>query len=274
MAPGGLPAPALAAAVRAALALAALATGARGELKVIGAGLPRTGTESLAAALRILGYGGVEHDECNPPSECQMTACAALLGGPVQPAVDVVRRAGWQAISDEPLCLLYEPLAAAFPEAKVVLTVRDTADEWYQSFSHMQEYVWSLKVESGVVKQYANITGDSFFKAQPWNMCDQLPHSLINCPIFSESQPDEVRRGCSDGYTSFNARVESVIPRERLLVFNVKEEWDPLCEFLGVPVPKVPFPHDNTYMNRLQVQHVAEEPMRRYLRQHNHSAGQ
>mmetsp|Transcript_1139 Transcript_1139/g.3163 ORF Transcript_1139/g.3163 Transcript_1139/m.3163 type:complete len:266 (-) Transcript_1139:61-858(-) len=261
----------LAGSVRRVLPLALWACAARGELKIIGAGLPRTGTESLAGALQQLGYVGVVHDYCNPPTECQRASCDWLMGGSAEPVINEVQTKGWEVVTDEPLGLLYEPLAKAFPNAKVILTVRDTADQWYQSFARMQEYIWGLRVQLGRLEPYApDLTNSSSLDS--WSQCDQAPHAAYGCPIFSSVQTEQVQQGCLNGYEAYNAAVRRAISPDRLLVFNVKEGWGPLCKFLGLPVPEQPFPLNNTYMNSLQVQHAMEEPIRRHLRRHMHSA--
>jgi hypothetical protein len=48
-----------------------------------------------------------------------------------------------------------------------------------------------------------------------------------------------------DIFNRHNEAVQRTIPQERLLVYNVKEGWEPLCRFLGVPVPETPFPRLN-----------------------------
>mmetsp|Transcript_94589 Transcript_94589/g.276443 ORF Transcript_94589/g.276443 Transcript_94589/m.276443 type:complete len:267 (-) Transcript_94589:93-893(-) len=253
---------------------ALLALEVHAELKIIGAGLPRTGTESLTAALRTLGYQGVQHDLCNPPTDCQKKVCEWMAGGAAEPAVSLVREQNWEVVTDEPLCLMYGHLAEAFPAAKVILTVRDTADQWYESFAQMQEYIFSMKNQSGgEFKPYIqSITKDR--SLPPWDMCDQAPHEKFGCPIFSSTQTEEAHRGCLDGYEAFNAEVKRAIPPERLLVFNVKEGWGPLCEFLGLPVPEAPFPRVNTYMDLLKLFRASQQPSSRNLRRHEQKAVQ
>lgn len=47
-------------------------------------------------------------------------------------------------------------------------------------------------------------------------------------------------------FNRHNAEVRQVVPPEKLLEFDVKEGWEPLCTFLNVPVPATSFPHTNT----------------------------
>mmetsp|Transcript_60371 Transcript_60371/g.140611 ORF Transcript_60371/g.140611 Transcript_60371/m.140611 type:complete len:268 (-) Transcript_60371:97-900(-) len=212
-------------------------------LKVINAGLPRTGTETLQAALQILGYPTVWHGECNPPSECVRSTCQYFTGkAGFEPVAEELLRHNVSAVNDEPLCMLYKELADYFPESKVVLLVRDSAEQWYKSFEHMQDLQF---------KYFANKSTRAT-DLPYWEMCDQLPHTLFNCDLYLANPDESVRRGCIDGYNRHVELVKSSIPAERLLVFNAKEGWEPLCRFLGLSVPDVPFPNINTYIKVLE----------------------
>lgn len=46
-------------------------------------------------------------------------------------------------------------------------------------------------------------------------------------------------------YTQWVEHVKATVPKEKLLIFNVKEGWKPLCEFLDLPIPNQPFPRTN-----------------------------
>jgi hypothetical protein len=46
-------------------------------------------------------------------------------------------------------------------------------------------------------------------------------------------------------YNQWLEEVKQTVPKDRLLIFNVKQGWKPLCEFLDVPIPENPFPHKN-----------------------------
>jgi hypothetical protein len=55
-------------------------------------------------------------------------------------------------------------------------------------------------------------------------------------------------------FEAHNAAVQAYVPADRLLVYEVSQGWEPLCEFLGVPVPDTPFPrvNDTESMQRRQ----------------------
>ena len=113
----------------------------------------------------------------------------------------------------------------AFPEAKVVLNVRDP-DKWFDSWQALWEAVDGANVPEKIVR---------FHDWMP--MLDAMRDTYFGGRIEREQ---------SIGV--FNAHIEAVkrdVPADRLLVFSVTEGWEPLCEFLGVDIPDTPFPHLN-----------------------------
>ncbi|MFC6365685.1 sulfotransferase family protein [Nonomuraea thailandensis] len=203
---------------------------------MIGAGLPRTGTLSLKAALERLGFGRCHH-------MFELFDHPELIGRwlPAAPA----DRAGWERVLagyrsaiDWPVSFYWRELAAVFPEAKVVLTVRDPA-RWYASFRAM------------VGRRAAAIAaarggGDAFEEAFA-PLLPLLRH--IACATFDGVRPgpdwvpDEARAVA--GFARHAAAVQEGLPAERLLVFDVCQGWGPLCAFLGVRPPREPFPRLN-----------------------------
>lgn len=226
-------------------------------LKVINAGLPRTGTGSLHAALDILGYANNWHDECNVRSnrKCVQATCEYFLGHtPFDAVAKNIIRNRVTAIHDEPLCMLYKEFAEWFPKSKVILLVRDSAEDWYKSFERMKELEYQVyRADRGLSDN------KTAFDLSYWETCDQIPHVMFKCDIYRGNQTDSVRQGCIDGYLQHNQAVKTAISPERLLVFNVKEGWGPLCEFLGLPVPEVPFPWFNDYMHNLELRAFLKE---------------
>jgi hypothetical protein len=62
------------------------------------------------------------------------------------------------------------------------------------------------------------------------------------------------RDGLIASFERHTAAVKEAVPADRLLVWDAKEGWEPLCEFLGVDVPPMPLPHVNdsqTFKDRL-----------------------
>jgi len=189
-------------------------------LKVIGAGFGRTGTMSLKAALEQLGFDPCYHMvECFPKGPKHWDLWTAAIND--SPNWDAIFE-GFEATVDFPACTSYRALAEYYPDAKVILTVRDP-EAWYTS---TQETIfakpWLDWLDSSEASAYFAATINNYFD----NRMQDHDHL--------------VRR--------FNQHIEEVratIAPERLLVFEVKQGWEPLCEFLELPVPNTQFPHVN-----------------------------
>lgn len=195
-------------------------------LKVIGSGFGRTGTKSLKDALELLGFGPCHHMYevvGNPPSVPGWVD--AFAGKPVD--WDTMY-AGYNAQVDWPGAHFWREAAAAFPDAKVIHSVRPE-DAWWKSFSKTIGKLSVTYPSMPLPPHIADMLTANFqgvrrdtFKGDP------LDHDLA-IAAFRKRTED----------------VKAAIPPERLLVFNVAEGWGPLCAFLGVAVPDVPFPHMN-----------------------------
>ncbi len=140
---------------------------------------------------------------------------------------------GFESTVDSPGCFFWRKLARAFPEAKVILTVRDP-------------YAWLLSTQRGSLVGEAHTDRsrlDPVMAATIANMDAAIERewgsSLATPPGMSR---DQFLREQLLQHTEI---VKSEIAPERLLVFQVSEGWGPLCRFLGVDEPKTPFPHDN-----------------------------
>ena len=190
---------------------------------MIGAGFGRSGTTSLRAALQLLGYDPCYHMQSamTHPSHLKFWI-RAQAGEPV----DFPRFfRHYRAVVDWPACEFYPALVAAFPEAKVLLNVRDP-EAWYDS---ARETLWVID------------------QVLPWwfpKAMRQMHEDVIWQGRFRGEFLDRAK-----AIAAYNAHLQEVrrrVPAERLLEFNVREGWGPLCAFLGRPVPaQVPFPHLN-----------------------------
>ena len=190
-------------------------------LKIIGAGLGRTGTMSLKLALEQLGFGPCYH------------MAEVFAGGRrnVPLWLDVVRGnpdwdavfAGYQSTTDYPACTYWRELTALYPDAKVILTVRD-AESWFDSVS------------------------ETIFSPQMQGSLAGSPVGAMMQGVIFEAFGDRVtdRAFMTDWFTRRNQTVIDSMPADRLLVFSPKEGWGPLCAFLGVSVPNAPFPRVNS----------------------------
>jgi hypothetical protein len=189
-------------------------------LKIIGSGLGRTGTFSSKLALEMLGFGPCHHMfEVFKAPHVQMPLWIAAAEG--RPDWDAIF-AGFVSQIDHPGAQYYAELAAYYPDAKVLHTVRDP-DKWFDStqatiFSP-DSPVFGADDEVGV-----------FFRAiTAWYGGDMHDRAFM-----------------TDFFRRHTANVKAAIPAERLLVWDVTEGWEPLCAFLGVSVPDGPVPRENT----------------------------
>ena len=186
-------------------------------LKVIGAGFGRTGTLSLKLALEQLGFSPCHHMVevfKNPQSMAWWSDAAD--GKADWPKIFQ----GYQAAVDWPTATFYKELADFYPDAKVVLTERDP-ESWFASTQ-------------------ATIFGREFPEDNPFGA---MARKVVG-RLFDQRMHDKDK--LLSVYNAHNARVREVIPPERLLVYHVKDGWEPLCRFLGVPVPEGPTPQVNS----------------------------
>jgi hypothetical protein len=208
-------------------------------VKVIGAGFGRTGTTSLKAALEELGFGPCYHmtEVFAHPGHADFWV-SAWRGEPV----DWEGVLGdYQATVDWPACTFYEKLMERHPEAKVLLSVRDP-EPWYES-TRSTIYELSILLDSSPTSRliFGLITLLVFggFAGGRSN----LVNDLIWEGTFDGRFEDEAY--AIEVFERHNEEVKRRVPPERLLVYDVKEGWETLCEFFGVPEPEEPFPRLN-----------------------------
>lgn len=197
-------------------------------MKVIGAGLGRTGTLSIKAALEELGFGPCYHqfEVRKNPAHAKIWIDAAR-GEPVD-----WRKLfkDYQATVDWPGCAHYKALMEAFPDAKVLLSVRDP-DRWYES---------TLTSIYSLAKTLRDLNAATFATG---HRCGR-PKSPIWEDMFSGRFED--REYAIEVFNRHNEEVKEYVSADRLLVYEVKDGWEPLCEFLGAEVPEgKPFPRLN-----------------------------
>jgi hypothetical protein len=186
-------------------------------LEIIGAGWGRTGTHSLYLALQQLGYRPHHMREVFEHLEQCALFLAAAEG---RPDWDAVYR-DYDATVDWPGASFWRELVAAYPDAKVILSVRDPQD-WYESFA--------------ATIQGPILSGD----LGEWS---DMVRAVINDRDFDGRAGD--RAHAIAAFERHNAEVVDVVDSARLLVFRASDGWGPLCEFLGVPVPDGEYPRSN-----------------------------
>ena len=194
-------------------------------LAVIGAGFGRTGTMSTKLALEALGLGPCHHmhDVFTKPDQLPHWQ-AAVQGQPVNwsQALD-----GYRSAIDWPSTHSWDVLARAFPEAKIVLSVRP-AEDWWRSFA----------ATIGPLIDGRHSVPDPYRRSVL-----EMAHEMISQQTFGGMMKDKAHV-----LAVYRARIKEVkrsVTAERLLVYDVAEGWSPLCDFLGVPVPSTAFPRAN-----------------------------
>ena len=189
-------------------------------LKVVGAGLGRTGTASIKVALEELGIGRCYHmgEVMQDPTHINHWINAADGKPDWDQFLD-----NYGATVDYPACSFWRELADYYPDAKVLLSVR-SAESWFES------------TNATIMSPRLN----EFISGSPWG-------KMIRSVIWDTL---ENRMGDREYMVSYfnrrNDEIREAIPTDRLLVYEVKQGWEPLCDFLEIPVPDKSFPRVNT----------------------------
>jgi len=214
-------------------------------MHVIGAGLPRTGTDSLRTALEELGYYPhhmarlwdkarledqywvpflrdlIKHDTADVPS--------------AEPLMDYLSRAGYNATTDAPAVHLFPVLMTKYPNAKVILGVRDRPRDWALS-------VRTLLRMSEVRKRLPwkwimHETGNYIWPAFK---------AIVGKPVRASDTVEELE----EVYKLWENIVRAIVPKDRLLIHNSKQGWGPICKFLELRrCPRTPYPRGNDGTN-------------------------
>ena len=188
-------------------------------LEVVGSGLGRTGTKSLQTALNTLGVGPCHHMvEVFAHPESMALWIEAGAGRPDWDAIF----AGYRSVVDYPGAAYWGELAAHYPDAKVLHSVRDP-DQWFES-TQATIFAPNSLVATGQGPSSA------FFGSFVGEMRDHLND----------------RAYMTDHFRRHTEAVKAAIRPERLLIYEVGQGWGPLCRFLGVPTPDIPYPSENS----------------------------
>lgn len=198
-------------------------------LRVVGAGLGRTGTTSLKAALEVLLGGRCYHmaEVAWRPDDPDLWRAAAE-GRPVDWARCLD---GYVATVDWPAAAFWRPLGAAHPEAVVLLSTRATPEEWWRSarrtiLANLDEPADEWKARRP--------------DRAPWrDMWDALMDATFTAAYLDPEQ-------AMASYERHNRQVREEVDADRLLEWQPGDGWEPLCAALDLPVPDRPFPHLNT----------------------------
>jgi sulfotransferase family protein len=209
-------------------------------LKIIGSGFGRTGTMTMKDALGALGFGPTHHMTEIMANPDQLRHWKAIFAGTDVDWAEVFK--GYNSQVDWPGASCWQKSMIAFPQARVIHTERPEED-WWVSF---------------------NSTIGKFFA-----LFDQLELPPAFKELFTTMRDGIMKDTFTDftdrdsaiaAYRANNQKVREIVPADRLLVFNVADGWEPLCEFLNVPQPTTAFPHH--HIRREFWEHFGGEPER------------
>lgn len=210
-------------------------------IKVIGAGFPRTGTNSLKRSLEMLGVSKCYHmkELLTHPDQLPLWLQLENTGSTDW---DTLYN-GFQGSVDFPCYPFYRQHLERYPDAKVILTIRDV-DAWYKS---VKSTIWTAGPQN--LGQKLAMMGRM--------LTDSRVRKVIGCIKFVKRmiwQREFQGRFEDEAYAKevFHKHIEEVkanVPADQLLVYDVREGWGPLCQFLGVPEPSEPLPHLNKREN-------------------------
>lgn len=220
-------------------------------MRVIGAGLGRTGTTSLEAALTHLGYKpyhmktamsteghlelwqlymqAVKAEQASEGSDAVVTATDAVI--------DAIIRDGFDATTDYPACHIYPRLMERFPDAIVLLGVRSSGTAWADSIL-------------STIGRAAAILSTAPFHFVP-SLRRLAPFIAFQFEATGLAVDTTTRRITSTrdemghAHDEWARSVQAAVPADKLLTHQPGQGWAPICAMLGAPVPSEPYPHLN-----------------------------
>ncbi|KAL0084758.1 P-loop containing nucleoside triphosphate hydrolase protein [Phycomyces blakesleeanus] len=202
-------------------------------LKIIGAGFGRTGTNSLRLALETLGYR--THHMIKALSDITQDPLVwerAFNDPENHPDEWESVYGNYDAAIDWPTVTHYKELMKKYPDAKIILTTR-SAESWYKSMNN----TIFMKMHSNYVEELPEHPR-LFLKSQQKIMLN----GYLKDDLSKSHNKEELCRM----FEEHNEEVKRLVPPEKLLVLELGEGWDRLCEFLGVSVPGTPYPNTNS----------------------------
>jgi hypothetical protein len=207
-------------------------------MKLIGAGLPRTATTTQMIALEMLGLPCYHmRDMMADPAASIPQWRKAFEGNGDWDALF----AGKESIVDWPGSYHWRELMDVYPDAKVLLSVR-SAESWVESMHNTIAQIWfgDTLMHHLAMAQY---------KIDPLyaSWLDLLNDMWAKADIMVGSGGDPAEMAA--GMERWNQEVIDTVPSDRLLVWNPKDGWEPLCELLEVDVPSEPLPDVNDTEN-------------------------
>ncbi len=208
-------------------------------LRIVGAGLGRTGTNSLKLALEQLLAGRCYHmiEVVERPADVPVWHAAMRGDRPNWGAfLD-----GYEAAVDWPACAFWRELTQANPDATVLLSVRESAEAWWRSFA--------ATIVAGLAKPVPADRPD-------WAVRREMTVDMLDL-TFTPGWRE--RESAIAAYEAHNAGVRAAVPPERLVEWLPGDGWEPLCAAVGVPIPAESFPQSNSTAE-FRADHHAPDP--------------
>ncbi|XP_077974011.1 uncharacterized protein LOC120347597 isoform X3 [Styela clava] len=207
------------------------------EMKVLVVAFSKCGTKTFASALRTLGYSVYDFEE-NQNYLREDWIKIMTEGGTKEDFYRMYKDI--DAAADIPACLFWEEISEAFPDVKLIFTCRSSEDEWLQSYQLQMKAIadnyfvaiWPFLSWTAYKNfQFSHHAGRVAFCCPPQRMNQ----------VYQGGSPTVLKKRYRDHNTSVLRRA----PKDRLLKMNLSDGWEPLCKFLGKPIPNVPFPYKN-----------------------------
>ncbi|MGF1471703.1 MAG: sulfotransferase family protein [Rubrobacteraceae bacterium] len=192
-------------------------------MEVIGVGMGRTGTTSIQQALERLGYRAYNFEAV--VREDHFDAWRRLAEGTGEPDWPALF-GGYDATISWPACFFYKELMEVYPDARFILTTRDP-ESWAESVVRTSKVIATVRTAR--------------FIPRARKMTALMDALMV--PVLGGFPPEKER--AISAFKQHNAAARAYIPPEKLLVYEAKEGWEPLCDFLNRPVPGGPFPYEN-----------------------------
>ena len=210
-------------------------------IQIIGAGFPRTGTTTLKKSLEILGYSKTYHMKELLVNPWYLKYWTRLRDTGTTQWEELY--SGYQATVDFPCYPWYKEHLEKYPEAKVILTIRDF-DSWYESVMKTV-YTAGPQTPGEKIKMLLKMLASS--RVRQVIKCIKFFKSCFFGGQFQDHFCDkEFARTVWDEHI---AEVKASVKPENLLIYDVRQGWDPLCEFLDLSIPEQELPHLNKKEN-------------------------
>lgn len=186
-------------------------------LEVIGTGFGRTGTDSMREALNMLGFGPCHHMFEVTDNPVMKARWRAFMDSDTPDWSALFE--GYRSCVDWPSAHYWRELVAHYPQARVILTWRDPESWWTSYEATILRFVQTTQDRASVAVRIVE-------------------------KAFGDHADDRAQMIAA--YEAHVAAVIATVPKDRLLVHNLGDGWEPLCAHLGVPVPAEPYPSRNT----------------------------